>query len=116
MIVQCADSGVEPAEETSREYERLVALKYLDQSGQKRRIFYKLLSCQSGVDRSAIMTFKKSKEHHKDAHFAKADKNNPRSAEQEHEDRTADRLTVAREDGPFTLSELVDQFTVSVNR
>ena len=54
--------GLDPADETSREYERVVDPKYLDQIRTEAKQFSnKLLSRQSGVARSAIMNFKKGK-------------------------------------------------------
>jgi hypothetical protein len=50
------------ADETSREYERVVDPKYLDQIRTEATQFSnKLLSRQSGVARSAIMNFKKGR-------------------------------------------------------
>jgi DNA-binding Xre family transcriptional regulator len=58
-----ADAGaLDPADETCREYERVVDAKYLDQIRTEAKQFSnKLLSRQSGVARSAIMNFKKGK-------------------------------------------------------
>lgn len=58
-----ADAGsLDPADETCREYERVVDLKYLDQiRTQAKEFSNKRLSRQSGVARSAIMNFKKGK-------------------------------------------------------
>ena len=54
--------GLDPADETSREYERVVDPKYLDQIRTEAKQFSnKLLSRQSGVARSAIMNFKKGR-------------------------------------------------------
>ena len=55
-----ADAGaIDPADETCREYERVVDPKYLDQMREEAKQFSnKLLSCPSGVARSAIMNFK----------------------------------------------------------
>jgi hypothetical protein len=55
-----ADAGaLYPADETCREYERVVDPKYLDQiRTQAKEFSNKLLSRQSGVARSAIMNFK----------------------------------------------------------
>jgi hypothetical protein len=54
--------AVDPADETSREYERVVDPKYLDQIRTEAKQFSnKLLSRQSGVARSAIMNFKKGR-------------------------------------------------------
>ena len=53
---------LDPADETSREYERVVDPKYLDQiRTQAKEISNKRLSRQSGVARSAIMNFKKGR-------------------------------------------------------
>jgi hypothetical protein len=50
---------LDPADETSREYERVVDPKYLDQiRTQAKEFSTKRLSQQSGVARSAIMNFK----------------------------------------------------------
>ena len=59
-----ADAGaLDPADETSREYERVVDPKYLDQIRTEAKQFSnKLLSRQSGVARSAIINFKKGKD------------------------------------------------------
>jgi hypothetical protein len=58
-----ADAGaLDPADETCREYERVVDAKYLDQIRTEARQFSnKLLSRKSGVARSAIMNFKKGR-------------------------------------------------------
>jgi transposase-like protein len=58
-----ADAGaLDPADETCREYERVVDAKYLDQIRTEAKKFSnKLLSRQSGVARCAIMNFKKGK-------------------------------------------------------
>ena len=58
-----ADAGaLDPADETCREYERVVDAKYLDQvRTQAKQFSNKLLSRRSGVARSAIMNFKKGK-------------------------------------------------------
>ena len=57
------ESGVlDPADETCREYERVVDPKYLDQiRTQAKQLSNKRLSRQSGVARSAIMNFKKGR-------------------------------------------------------
>jgi hypothetical protein len=57
------DAGaLDPADETCREYERVVDAKYLDQIRTEARQFSnKLLSRQSGVARCAIINFKKGK-------------------------------------------------------
>jgi hypothetical protein len=53
---------LDPADETSREYERVVDPKYLDQiRAQAKQFSNKLLSRQSGIARSAIMNFKKGR-------------------------------------------------------
>jgi len=66
--------ALDPADETCREYERLVDPKYLDQIRTLAKEFSnKRLSLQSGVSRSAIMNFKKEKKLHQTAHPAKAD-------------------------------------------
>jgi hypothetical protein len=53
---------LDPADETCREYERVVDPKYLDQIRTEARQFStKRLSRQSGVARSAIMNFKKGR-------------------------------------------------------
>jgi len=58
-----ADAGVlDPADETSREYDRVVDAKYLDQlRGEAKQFSNRRLSRQSGVARCAIMNFKKGK-------------------------------------------------------
>jgi hypothetical protein len=58
-----ADAGaLDPADETCREYERVVDEKYLDQIREEAKQFSnKLLSRRSGVARSAIMNFKKGR-------------------------------------------------------
>jgi hypothetical protein len=58
-----ADAGaLDPADETCREYERVVDAKYLDQiRAEAKQFSNKLLSRQSGVARSAIMNFKKGR-------------------------------------------------------
>ena len=54
--------ALDPADETCREYERVVDPKYLDQIRTEAKQFSnKLLSRQSGVARSAIMNFKKGR-------------------------------------------------------
>lgn len=54
--------AIDPADETCREYERVVDQKYLDQiRTQAREVSNKRLSRQSGVARSAIMNFKKGR-------------------------------------------------------
>ena len=57
------DAGaLDPADETCREYERVVDPKYLDQIRAEAKQFYnKLLSRRSGVARCAIINFKKGK-------------------------------------------------------
>jgi len=57
------DAGaLDPADETCREYERVVDPEYLDQIRTRAKEFSnKLLSRQSGVARSAIMNFKKGR-------------------------------------------------------
>ena len=59
-----ADAGtLDPADETFREYERVVDPKYLDQIRTEAKQFSnKLLSRQSGVARCAIINFKKGKD------------------------------------------------------
>jgi hypothetical protein len=58
-----ADAGaLDRADETCREYERVVDPKYLDQiRTQAKELSNKRLSRQSGVARSAIMNFKKGR-------------------------------------------------------
>jgi hypothetical protein len=58
-----AEAGaLDPADETCREYERVVDPKYLDQiRAQAKQFSNKLLSRKSGVARSAIMNFKKGR-------------------------------------------------------
>jgi hypothetical protein len=58
-----ADAGaLDPADETCREYERVVDAKYLDQIRTEAKQFSnKLLSRRSGVARSAIVNFKKGR-------------------------------------------------------
>ena len=58
-----ADAGaLDPADETCREYERVVDPKYLDQlRAEAKQFSNKLLSRKSGVARSAIMSFKKGR-------------------------------------------------------
>ena len=57
-----AAGALDPADETCREYERVVDAKYLDQIRIEAKQFSnKLLSRQSGVARSAIMNFKKGR-------------------------------------------------------
>jgi len=58
-----SEAGVlDSADETCREYERVVDPKYLDQiRTQAKEFSTKRLSRQSGVARSAIMNFKKGR-------------------------------------------------------
>ena len=58
-----AEAGaLDPADETCREYERVVDPKYLDQiRAEAKQFSTKLLSRQSGVARCAIRNFKKGK-------------------------------------------------------
>ena len=58
-----ADAGaLDRADETFREYERVVDVKYLDQiRAEAKQFSNKLLSRRSGVARSAIMNFKKGR-------------------------------------------------------
>jgi hypothetical protein len=58
-----ADAGaLDPADETCREYARVVDAKYLDQIRTEAKQFSnQLLSRQSGVARCAIMNFKKGR-------------------------------------------------------
>ena len=58
-----ADAGaLDPADETCREYERVVDEKYLAQLRSEAKQFSnKRLSRESGVARSAIMNFKRRK-------------------------------------------------------
>ena len=53
--------ALDAADETCREYERVVDAKYLDQIRTEARFSNKLLSRQSGVARCAIINFKKGK-------------------------------------------------------
>ena len=57
------DAGaLDPADETCREYERVVDAKYLDQiRAQAKQFSTRSLSRQSGVAKCAIMNFKKGK-------------------------------------------------------
>jgi len=51
-----------PADQTSREYERVVDPKYLDQiRAEAKQFSTKSLSEKSGIARSAIMKFKKGR-------------------------------------------------------
>jgi hypothetical protein len=60
MLAEAGD--LDPADETSREYERVVDPKYLDQIRTEAKQFSnKLVSRQSGVASSAIMNFKKGR-------------------------------------------------------
>jgi hypothetical protein len=60
MLAEAGD--LDAADETSREHERVVDPKYLDQIRTEAKQFSnKLLSRQSGVARSAIMNFKKGR-------------------------------------------------------
>jgi hypothetical protein len=60
MLAEAGD--LDPADEISREYERVVDPKYLNQIRTEAKQFSnKLLSRQSGVARSAIMNFKKGR-------------------------------------------------------
>jgi len=60
MLAEAGD--LDPADETSREYERVVDPKYRDQIRTEAKQFSnKLLSRRSGVARSAIMNFKKGR-------------------------------------------------------
>lgn len=53
---------LDPADETLREYERVVDPKYLDQiRAEAKQFSNKRLSRESGVARSAIMNFKKGR-------------------------------------------------------
>jgi hypothetical protein len=58
-----ADAGaLDPADETCREYERVVDPKYLDQiRTEAKRFSTRSLSRQSGVAKCAIMNFKNGK-------------------------------------------------------
>jgi len=58
-----ADAGaLDPADETCREYERVVDAKYLEEiRAEAKQFSTKLLSRRSGVARCAIMNFKKGK-------------------------------------------------------
>ncbi len=57
-----AAGALDPADETCREYERVVDAKYLDQIRTEAKQFSnRLLSRQSGVARCAIINFKKEK-------------------------------------------------------
>jgi hypothetical protein len=58
-----ADAGaLDSADQTCREYERVVDAKYLDQiRTQAKQFSNKLLSRRSGVARCAIMNFKKGR-------------------------------------------------------
>jgi hypothetical protein len=67
--------ALDPADETCREYERVVDPKYLDRIRTEAKQFSnKMLSRRSGVARCAIINFKKGKKHHQAAYFWKADK------------------------------------------
>jgi hypothetical protein len=62
LSMLAAAGELDPADETCREYERVVDTKYLDQIRTEAKQFSnKLLSRQSGVARCAIMNFKKGK-------------------------------------------------------
>jgi len=69
------DAGaLDSADETCREYERVVDPKYLDEiRTQAKEFSTKRLSRQSGVARSAIMNFKKGKKYYPAEYFAKTD-------------------------------------------
>jgi hypothetical protein len=58
-----ADAGApDPADETCREYERVVDAKYLEEiRAQAKQFSSKRLSHESGVARCAIINFKKEK-------------------------------------------------------
>ena len=57
-----AAGALDAADETCREYERVVDIEYLDQIRTEAKQFSnKLLSRQSGVARCAIINFKKGK-------------------------------------------------------
>jgi hypothetical protein len=61
--MMAAAGAVDPADETCREYERVVDAKYLDQIRTEAKQFStKSLSRQSGVARCAIINFKKGKD------------------------------------------------------
>jgi hypothetical protein len=73
-----AAEELDPADETFREYERVVDPKYLDQiRAEARQFSNKLLSRQSGVARSAIMNFKKGRNAIKPRTLRKTDKGDP---------------------------------------
>jgi hypothetical protein len=60
MLAEAGD--LDPADKTSREYERVVDPKYLDKIGtEAKQSSNKLLSRHSGVARSASMNFKKGR-------------------------------------------------------
>jgi len=60
--MMAAAGALDPADETCREYERVVDREYLDQIRREAKQFSnRLLSRQSGVARCAIMTFKNGK-------------------------------------------------------
>ena len=67
--------ALDPADETSREYETVVDAEYLDQIRTEVKQFSnKLLSRQSGVARYAVTSFKNEKKHHQAECSTKADK------------------------------------------
>ena len=70
--------ALDPADETSREYKRVVDPKYLDQIRTEAKQFSnKLLSHQSGVARCGSHELQKGKEHDQAAYSAIADKGHP---------------------------------------
>ena len=57
-----AAGALDPADETCREYERVVDAKYLDQiRTQAKQVSTRSLSRQSGVAKCAIISFKRGK-------------------------------------------------------
>jgi hypothetical protein len=79
-----ADAGaLDPADETCREYERVVDAKYLDQIRTHAKQFStRSLSLSVRSRQVRNHELQEGKEHHQAAYFAKADTGDPRSAKQ----------------------------------
>jgi hypothetical protein len=89
-----AAGALDPADETFREYERVVDAKYLDQiRTQAKQFSTKRLSRQSGVARCAIMNFRREKTRSSRV-LCESDKGHSSPGKQEHEELKPNILSV----------------------
>jgi hypothetical protein len=89
-----AAGALDPADETFREYERVVDAKYLDQiRTQAKQFSTKRLSRQSGVARCATMNFRREKTRSSRV-LCESDKGHSSPGKQEHEELKPNILSV----------------------